>query len=257
MNLRFPAAKQQAFTLMEMLVVVAILLVLAAIAFPVYFAVKSRGDQATALTNMRNLGGALATYVGQNDGTFPAEDSKGIDSWASAAKPENRGVWYNALPKILGYKAVGDYGNNAREFYTKRNILFLPGATYPEADTKLTAPLFAIAINTKLERKDPSTKEKLPIKLSAVTSPTKTVAFLEQGLPKEKKAMAQQPKYDGSCKGSAKSFVARYGGKGVLTFVDGHADTFEGKDILTETGGFPFPQINVVWTKTPEEDPNK
>jgi len=242
---------------MEMLVVVAILLVLAAIAVPVFMAVKSRADQTTALNTMRQLGGALATYIGQNDGTFPAEDSKGIDTWASAAKADNKNVWYNALPKILGYRGVGEYGSNPREFYTKKNILFLPGAGYPEADTKLTQPLFAIAINTKLERKDPTTKEKNPPKLSAITAPSKTVAFLEQGLPKEKKAMAQQPKYDGSCKGSAKSFVARYGGKGMLTFVDGHAEAVEGKDVLTETGGFYFPQIAIIWTKTAEEDPNK
>src|SRR3954447_2499299 len=226
MNLRFPTSNRRAFTLMEMLVVVAILLVLAAIAVPVYLTIKSRGDQATALNTMRQLGSALATYIGQNDGTFPEEDSKGIDTWANAAKPENKKVWYNALPKMPGAQGVGDYSKNARDFYTRRNVLFLPGASYPEGDTKLTAPLFAIAINTKLERKDNtlpkgSPEKKAPPKLTAISSPARTVAFLEQGLPKEKKAMVQQPKYDGSCKGSAKSFVARYGGKGILTFVDG------------------------------------
>ena len=71
--------------------------------------------------------------------------------------------------------------------------------------------------------------------------------------------MPQQPKYDGSPKGSAKSFVTRYGGVGIVTFVDGHAEGIDGKDILEENGQFKFPLQpgDVIWCKTPEENPNK
>ena len=242
---------------MELLVSIAIMLVLSAMAFPMYQAVKSRGDQTSALNIMRQLGGALTLFVGQNDGAFPAEDSQGIDTWAAATRAENRNVWYNALPRLLGYRTVGEFGAAPREYYTKRNLLFLPGAKYPETDGKLIQPLFAIAINTKLSRRDVATGVKEPARLTTVASPSRTIAFLEQGLPKEKRAMVQQPRYDGSCKGSAKSFVARYGGVGTVTFVDGHAETLAGEHILTDNGMLPFPPTNVVWTKTPDEDPNK
>jgi hypothetical protein len=85
------------------------------------------------------------------------------------------------------------------------------------------------------------------------------VALLEQGLLNEDRTLAVQSKkdYDGSPKGSAKSFVGRYGGKGVLQFFDGHAELVEVRRVLTETGQFPFPQTDIVWTPTPEENPNK
>jgi len=242
---------------LQIFVVVAVLVVLAWLAMPTFICHGVRGEQAFAMSNMRLLGGALATYVGQNDGMFPAEGVVEGDTWANAAKPENKKVWYNALPRILGYKEVGGYVNTPAEFYTKKSFLFLPGASYPKEATRLTAPLFAIAINAELFRESHERKEKMPPKVSEISEPARTVAFLEQGLPQEKKAMPVQPAFHGGCKGSAKSFVARYGGKGVLTFVDGHCDIIEGKDVLTETGKFHFPQKDVIWSKTPDEDPNK
>ncbi len=245
------------FTLMEILVVIAIILVLAAIAFPVFATVRNRADKATAMNNMRQLGSAAGAYTSQNDGQLPAEDAKGTDTWASAALPENAKAWYNSLPIILSNKSVAQYASNPQAYYSKENLLFIPGAKYPESEKKLAAPLFAIAINTKLQRKS-ETGDKTA-RLAQITNPARTVLFLEQGLKGEPKAMAQQPKYDGSPKGSAKSFVARYNGFGVVTFIDGHAEVIEGKDILEENGQFkhPLQPGDIIWCKTIEEDPNK
>jgi prepilin-type N-terminal cleavage/methylation domain-containing protein len=257
----FPApqparARRTGFTMMEILVTVAVLLVVGSIALPVYSTMQRRAHFAHALNSLRQTTGALMTYCSQNDQYLPAEDAKGTDTWANAARPESANAWYNALPKMMGHKGVGDYANTPRDFYTRENVLFLPGAAYPAGDGKLAQPLFAFAINTKLQRKGED-GQKQPVRLSQITSPSRTVAFLEQGIPKETKAMKQQPKYDGSCKGSAKSFVARYGGQGVLSFCDGHSEAVEGKDILTESGYFPFPQVEYIWTQKPEDDPNK
>jgi prepilin-type N-terminal cleavage/methylation domain-containing protein len=251
----FSRSRSTGFSLMEILVVISIILVLAAIAFPVYSTVKMRSNKAVAINNMRQIGAALAVYAGQNDGDFPDEDAKGVDSWMNAAKPESGKAWYNALPRLLNRRGVGDYASIPRDFYTKDNLLFLPGAQYPESDKRLVHPIFAIAINTKLQRKG-ADHMKAKAKMSQVTQPARTVAFLESGIYGEVKATATQPRYSGSCKGSAKAFVARYGGTGVLTFVDGHAETVQGKDILTETGRIPYPQTNIVWTRSPDEDPN-
>jgi prepilin-type N-terminal cleavage/methylation domain-containing protein len=248
------------FTLMEVLVVVAIILVLAAITLPVVSSVRMRSNKAVALQNMRQLAAALLTYTSQNDSTLPAEDSKGTDTWGNAADPENSKAWYNALPRLLGGKGVGDFAADPRAFYSKENLLFLPGATYPEDDKRLVMPLFAIAINTKIQRKN-SEGVKEPVKLSQITVPQRTVMFLEQGIRGETKASPTQPKYDGTCKGSAKSFVTRYAGKGVLTFMDGHAETFTADELLTETGKIiyhgPGQPADIIWCRTPEEDPNK
>ncbi len=249
--------RSKGFTLMEILVVIAIILVLAAIAFPVISSVQNRANKVWVMNNMKQLGAALASYASQNDGQLPAEDAKGIDTWSAAAKPESAKAWYNALPVILSHKSVAQYASNPHAYYSKENMIFVPGAKYPDTDQKFAMPLFAIAINTKLQRKDASGEKS--VRLSQITNPSRTVAFLEQGIKGEVKAMAQQPKYDGSPKGSAKSFVARYNGVGVLTFIDGHAETIEGSDILEENGQFRFPVQpgDIIWCKTPEEDPNK
>ena len=260
MNLKSPAIRSsKGFTLMEILVVIAIILVLAAIAFPVFATIQNRANKATALNNMRQLGSAAGSYTSQNDGLLPAEDAKGTDTWASAAMPDNARAWYNALPIILSQKSVAQYATNPQSFYSKENLLFLPGAKYPETDKKLAAPIFAIAINTKLQRKSDAGEKSA--RLSQIANPARTVLFLEQGIKGEPKAMPQQPKYDGSPKGSAKSFAARYGGFGVVTFVGGNAELVEGKDILEENGQFKWPLQpgDIIWGKSTEdnENPNK
>lgn len=248
--------RSHGFTLMEILVVIAIILVLAAIAFPVYTSVQQRTNKGVALNAMRQLASATSAYSAQNDGELPREDAKGTDDWIAAADPVNAKAWYNALPKILGQKPVAEYANTPREFYTKANLIYMPGAVYPEGDKKLVLPLFAIAINTKLQRKD-SDGNKSPARYTQITNPAKTVLFLEQGLPSEKKSVPTQNVYDGSCKGSARSFVGRYGGQGVLTFVDGHSELLDPADTLTPTGRFPFPPEGIHWTRASDEDPNK
>lgn len=247
-----------AFTLMETVVVAAIIIVIGAIAIPVYTAIRQRAHKQSVTERMRTLGGAVATYTSQNNGLLPEEDAPGEDTWENSAKPEAKDAWYNALPRLIGRKGAGDYAASPRDFYTEENLLFVPGADYPGSDKKLRYPLFAIAYNTKLHRKD-SEGRKARVKVNDVAIPSKTVVLLEQGLPGEKLTLEIQSKkdYDGSPKGSAKSFVGRYGGKGVLFFLDGHAELVAAKELLTEIARFPYPQTEVIWTPTPEEDPNK
>lgn len=243
---------------MEVLVVVAIILVIAAIALPMVAAGKNRADRIFAMNTMKQLGSAAGAYTSQNDGMLPQEDGPGATTWSSVARPEEAQAWYNALPAQLSRKRVADFSSSPQAYYSKENILFLPAAKYPETDRRLAQPLFAIAINSRLQRKDRVTGEKPAVRLSAIAQPSRTVLFLEQGLKKEDKAMPQQPGYDGSPKGSARSFVARYNGFGVVTFIDGHAELLEGKEILESNGlmKFPVPPGDVIWGKTPEEDPN-
>ena len=206
---------------------------------------------------MRQLGSAAGTYMAQNDGALPEAGSKGADTWADAASPENADAWYNVLPRTLGHKGVDHYAANPQAFYSRENILFLPGAKYPASAEKLARPFFAIAINAKLQRKDE--KGKKTIKLAEITHPARTVLFLEQGMPGEPKVSPLQPKYGGGPKGSANSFVARYGGVGVVTFVDGHAEFIDGKAMLEQTVLDKFPPESgaIIWFEIPAKSPNK
>jgi prepilin-type processing-associated H-X9-DG protein len=243
---------------MEVLVVVATILVLAAILVPTVSTFQNKSHKAEAIRALKELATAAQAYATDRNDELPQEDAAGTDNWQAAADPANRKAWYNALLASMGRRTVADYALSPRAFYTKENILFLPGAKYPESDKKLIKPLFAIAINSRLQRRDED-GNKPPVRRAQISDPARTVLFLENGLPPEKKAVPVQSKkdYNGSSKGTAKTFPGRYSGLGVLAFVDGHVEEHVPAELLTETGLFPFPPTDVIWCRTPEEDPNK
>lgn len=245
-----------AFALRELIVALAIVGALATVGYYIYKGSRLKAHQQVAMEKIRQLGGAVATYAEQNGGALPAEDAEGNDTLSNAAKDTAKNVWYNALPRLIGKKGLGDY-STLETFYKDDNILYLPGANYPDVK-KFNEPMFAIAFNTKLQRTNPdNTKPKTLMK--DITQPERTVVLLEQGLKNEKRTLDVQTKsdYDGSPRGSAKSFVGRYDGKGHLYFLDGHAELVDVQNVLTPDGKFPFPQEKFVWTRTPEENPNK
>lgn len=60
-----------AFTLIEVLVVAAIVGVLVALCLPAMAAIKVSGNRAKCLSNMRQIGLALQLYANENSGSFP------------------------------------------------------------------------------------------------------------------------------------------------------------------------------------------
>ncbi|MCC6418972.1 MAG: type II secretion system protein GspG [Gemmataceae bacterium] len=63
--------KRSAFTLMEMLVVVAILVVLAGAAIPIYLSYLDRARIDRAKIDIKTLEGAVDAYAAQNGGVYP------------------------------------------------------------------------------------------------------------------------------------------------------------------------------------------
>lgn len=66
---RLPQCK--GFTLLEILAVIAILGLLAALLVPAYNSAVSNSQGAKCLANLRQIGGAVAAYTGENNGAFP------------------------------------------------------------------------------------------------------------------------------------------------------------------------------------------
>jgi prepilin-type N-terminal cleavage/methylation domain-containing protein/prepilin-type processing-associated H-X9-DG protein len=83
-----PQKRHEAFTLVELLVVIAVLAILAAIAVPAAKGVLESGQRATCLGNMRGLAAGLLSYTADNNNRFP------VWGWAynepSYAKPADR-----------------------------------------------------------------------------------------------------------------------------------------------------------------------
>lgn len=61
----------RAFTLIELLTVIAIISILAAILFPVFASVREKARQTQCLSNLNQLGSAITLYTQDNDETYP------------------------------------------------------------------------------------------------------------------------------------------------------------------------------------------
>jgi len=59
------------FTLIELLIVIAIVAMLATFAIPALEQARDRAESAKCLTNLRNIGVAVLSYVADNDNRFP------------------------------------------------------------------------------------------------------------------------------------------------------------------------------------------
>jgi prepilin-type N-terminal cleavage/methylation domain-containing protein len=79
------AGRGLGFTLVELLVVIAVIAILAAIAFPVMVKAKQQAQIAECLTNMRQLGQAMHMYTGEYNDRFPPAVPLGIP-WKTGEK---------------------------------------------------------------------------------------------------------------------------------------------------------------------------
>ncbi len=80
MNSKCVARKPNGFTLVELLIVMAIVAVIVAILFPVFAGVRERGRRTVCQSNLKQIALAMQQYVQDNDGSYPA-----IHNWAFAA----------------------------------------------------------------------------------------------------------------------------------------------------------------------------
>lgn len=105
--------KRPGFTLIELLVVIAIIAILASILFPVFARARAKGAEVTCLSNMKQVGIALAMYQSDSNGTWsPA------CTYETAAPPP--GIPYNAAKWWIGWDNNNDPGQSPKGDMTKK-----------------------------------------------------------------------------------------------------------------------------------------
>ena len=109
----------KAFTLVEFLVVIAIVAVLAVVAMPVSARMMSSANESACAANLRSLAIALNSYASENGGIFPVSDQGGNKS------PTN---WIVAL--LDGEYLYSNQPESQRAFFNNRgkNCFYCPAA---------------------------------------------------------------------------------------------------------------------------------
>ena len=115
-----PTSKsRRAFTLIELLIVIAIIAILAAILMPVLSSARQRADQVYCLNNMRQWGLGFHMYCDDNNNFVPEEGdtAQAINYTGSPSSTDNYHLgWYNVIPPEIGIPSlVNLYGANGHQ----------------------------------------------------------------------------------------------------------------------------------------------
>lgn len=112
-----------AFTLVELLVVIAIIAVLAALVYPAYQRVIQSGRATACTSNLRQLGAALALYLGENNNTMPTLKT------ARPSVADDMPVIDNTLDKYVPAKGVFACPADLQGFATRTGTSYIWNVT--------------------------------------------------------------------------------------------------------------------------------
>lgn len=107
MNARALSRNRGAFTLIELLTVVAIIAVLTALALPAFKKAMASARRSTCMSNERQIGSGLFLYAADHDNQLPAVDRNYPSS-------SDSGLWNYAIWTYCGYSA-SSYVYNAND----------------------------------------------------------------------------------------------------------------------------------------------
>ncbi|CAN5426929.1 hypothetical protein BH11ARM2_BH11ARM2_08500 [soil metagenome] len=167
---------KRAFSLIELLLVVMVIAMLAGILFPVIAASKGQGSLTVALSQMKQLGTAVAAYAGDADCNMPpstnyeAPESSPSRLWAPILEPYEKNTRVFIAPASDGQFATNwserslmTVGMNSASAYKKDGCEegqtdstgcqgFTQVASFDKADNPASVALFAVTPGGPLEK---------------------------------------------------------------------------------------------------------
>ncbi|MDR1280171.1 MAG: DUF1559 domain-containing protein [Opitutaceae bacterium] len=146
-----------AFTLVELLVVIAIIGILAGIMIPATLAVRRKARDVECISNLRQIGTAIASYAAENKDCYPP------NPYGAPDYPANVARWYYLLSPYIGK----GYTNRREE----GSIFICPSNRWkPKGYAYATFEDYGYLCNLQLMPKlDTGTPFPHPIRMSSVT----------------------------------------------------------------------------------------
>jgi prepilin-type N-terminal cleavage/methylation domain-containing protein/prepilin-type processing-associated H-X9-DG protein len=142
-----------AFTLIEMLIVIAIIAILIAILTPAFTSVLEKGKVTQDMNNLRQIGLATQMYLNDNDGAFFLPDAK----WPGILNPKYVGTW-KTFQSPFDKNAPSDDPSTARVSYGVNQNATNTGAaggSSPLLADRITNPSGFIAFAAVPDRSNP------------------------------------------------------------------------------------------------------
>ncbi len=189
--------KSNGFTLTELLIVIAIMAILAALLFPVTNRARAHAQAAACLNNLKQLGSAMTVYASENEFFFPPVATGGT-------------FWPEILSEQMGMP-------DAKNVYSKRNTIFHCPSHASEGD--LPSELASTYLmNLNVSSCPPAG---IPAKrISQIANPSKTLLLTDStGLSLWVNAAVT---WDPRC------FSPRHSGGVNILYVDGHTEYHRG-----------------------------
>jgi prepilin-type N-terminal cleavage/methylation domain-containing protein len=214
--------RRSGFTLIEMLVVIAIIAVLAAILFPVFGRARENARRTVCLSNLQQIGAAIAIYEGDAGGFLPTW------SLGQAGRPNLTGPTDKAgpmsLPGATWDTSIGSYLRSKEVTKCRSN----PNASVTGGPTPRDARAYSMTQYTQRPVTTILGAESAGCYKDSIPNPVRTVLLFEKGVMAPGAwgdALAQnvcQSHDDDYKSNAADGKMFHFDGKCFL-FVDGHA----------------------------------
>ena len=250
--------------MIELLIVIAIIAILAAMLLPALAKARTKAQQAVCLSNLKQWGLADTMYLDENQQTFPYprfQVTSTVDqdspSWLAINGYHNLGqgddVWFNALPSYVHSRPMYQWAYDPTTFYNAKSIFTCPTATSQGIDSADgtaasgdmipgARPLFGYSMNSKALANANLNAFIPQAKTTMVAHPSSFVLFSDV-----RNRSAETPYYGTTANQFdlatphcyTTRFSSRHNRGGCIAFSDSHAAYFKYNYVVSDGMGNP------------------